>query len=165
MIIAIDPGSVRTGVAMFTYDEKKQLADLVVMKVIDRDGLNELIRKISNPGSVKHTIVLEDFKHAMATGNFRGRKTAQMARDEIETHKIAKAIKVAAAVGENELVIQEPRILAMGRKWSDIKVPKTGHIDDDKSAYIHGAYYLMESGKIRTVDQITKFGQPKLEDA
>lgn len=164
MIVAIDPGSMRTGVAMFTYDEEVKKANLILLKIYEGEsGAEEVVQFVAKPRGVQHTIVIEDFKHAMATGNFRNKRSAAMAKDEAITHALAKKLKGAAANAGHKLIIQEPRILSMGRKWCDLPVPKTGHIPDDKSAYIHGAHYLMESGKIRTVRDILKYGQEAIE--
>lgn len=163
MIIAIDPGSVNTGVAMFTLDEANRKANLILKKIHVGDKEHEeLVQFVAKIREVKHVIVLENFQHAMATGNFRGKNTPQMARDEAKTHALTKRFQGAATHGGHKLVIQEPRILAMGRKWCDLKCPKTGHIPDDISAYIHGAYYLMDIKAIDSVRDIHKFGQGTL---
>lgn len=165
IVIAIDPGSMRTGVAMLKYSEETKRANLFYLEIIPREDIDDIFALIARTeaDAPKHHIVVEDFKHAMAQGNFRGKKSATMAKDEAETHALAKKIKAAATYAGHTLIIQDPRILSMGRKWCDLPVPKTGHIPDDKSAYIHGAHYLMESGRIKTVDDINKFGQEKVD--
>lgn len=164
IVIAIDPGSQRTGVAMFKYNEETMKANLFYLEIVPRESIDDIFALIGKGGGeVKHHIVLEDFKHAMAQGNFRGKKSAAMAKDEAETHALAKKIKGAATFAGHELIIQDPRVLSMGRKWCDLPVPKTGHIPDDKSAYIHGAHYMMDVGWIVGVKDINKFGQEKIE--
>lgn len=164
MIIAIDPGSVNTGVAMFTVDEEKRKANLILKKIHVGDKEHEdLVQFIAKKRDIQHTIVLENFQHAMATGNFRNKNSAQMAKDEAKTHALMKRFQGAATYAGHKLVMQEPRILNMGRKWCDLKCPKSGHIPDDISAYIHGAYYLMGIKAIDSVRDIHKYGQGTIE--
>lgn len=160
MIIAIDPGSVRTGVAMFKYNEEKRKADLRLMQILLGGECEDIFNVLKARGS-SHIVVLEAFKNAFATGNFRNRRSAQMTAHELATNKLAKKIEGAAIHGGHEFIKQEPSVLSMGRKWCPFPLPK-GHIPDDKSAFIHGAHYMMSSGKIDTVNDITMYGQERM---
>jgi hypothetical protein len=161
LIIAIDPGAVNTGVAMFRYDSEAKKAHMFYLKILHEDAEKQIMSVIGK-SEPKHTVVLEAFRNAMSTGNFRNRKSANMTAAELATNKLANKIKATAAGNGHELILQEPSILAMGKKWCDYKLPK-GHIPDDKSAYIHGVYYMMKAGLIRTTDDIVKFGQAVME--
>jgi hypothetical protein len=58
--------------------------------------------------------------------------------------------------------LQEPSILANATKWGPWNyLPK--HIPDEKSAFLHGAHYMMKKRWINTVDDIRMIGQIQME--
>lgn len=167
MILAIDPGDVRIGVAMFSYDEEEKQANLTVLQIVDLEMLygilaifETMVKKADeNPNAPKkkHTIVVENFRtdvvqHGIATFQW----------NEMLTSQVIGAVKYGAHRIGADVVIQENRVLHMGKKWCDLKGAKNKHIPDDVSAYIHGAYYMMQQRMIGSVDDILKFGQERM---
>lgn len=163
MIIAVDPGEKNIGIAMFTYNEEKKMADLKVLKVVDRDTLwvNLAIAEDLLKEGHNHTFVIENFR---VDTNIRQSKNANMFQwSEVQTVRVIGALEYAAfRMNNSKVVFQEPRILGMAKKWCDIPGAKKSHMPDEVSAYCHGAHYMIQQGMIGSVDQITKFGQESL---
>lgn len=166
MILAWDPGDVRTGFAMFKYMEETKTADLLSLEILNTSqvyDMLELAEKMLGDGK-QHTFVIEDFKaDVMGIKSGRGRSQAAMFQwNQMLTSQLIGTIKYAAhRMNRSPVILQESSILATGRVWCDFKLPK-GHIPDDKSAYIHGAHYMMKNRMIDTVDDIIKHGQGRL---
>lgn len=161
MIFGIDPGDVRIGFTMFSYNAEKRKADLRIREIVDLAKLYQMFTLAEGmlQKDQTHTFVVENFR---TDTQVRG-VTFQW--NEMLTSQCIGAIRYAAyRMNNSRVVLQEPRILAMGRKWCDLPVPKNpnGHIKDDVSAYIHGAHFMMTEGMIDTVDDILKFGQEKM---
>lgn len=161
MIIAIDPGDVRIGFAAFTYDPSKRQADLRMKEIIDVEGLYERLNCFDGltPPGTQHVFVVENFR---VDSEVRG---AMFQWNEMLTSQVIGSVKYAAfRLNKSRVVIQEPAILAMARKWCDFPMPKrpSGHIKDDVSAYCHGAHFMMKANMIDTVKDILKFGQASL---
>ena len=171
MIIAWDPGEKNIGCAMFSYDEKERKANLLFKRILDRAnmyGVLELAEKmLAGNENVKHTFVIENFRidpNNVANRNVGrgGRSSAMFQWSEVETAQVIGTLRYAAhRMNQSDVVMQEPTILAMGRKWCDFKVPK-GHIPDDISAYIHGLHYMIKFGLIDSPDDVIRNGQTKL---
>jgi len=161
MIFAIDPGDVRIGFAAFTYDAERRKADLRIKQIVDLPTLYQMFTLAEGmlQGDQRHTFIVENFR---TDTQVRG-VTFQW--NEMLTSQCIGAVKYAAyRLNDSPVIMQEPRILAMGRKWCDFPVPKNpnGHIKDDTSAYIHGAHWMISKGMIDNVDDILKFGQESM---
>lgn len=160
-VFAFDPGEKNIGWAMFKYDAEKRKADLRRMTIIRGieslfpilDTLDGLASKLDT------TFVIENFRIDNVART--GRSAMKFQWSEMETIRIIGMVQYLAHRTKSSIVFQEPRILNMGKRWCDFKLPK-GHIPDDKSAYIHGAHFMMNAGWIDTVDDILKNGQEKL---
>lgn len=167
MIVSWDPGEKRTGCCIFKYDKNSKTADLVYKSILNAPQVYETLELVENllsPGGT-HTFVIENFRaDVLGVRNNRSKASAAMFQwSEMETSQLIGTLKYAAyRMNRSPVVMQEPGILTMGRVWCDFKVPK-GHIPDDISAYIHGAHYMMDARMIGSVDDITKFGQGKLD--
>lgn len=158
MILAIDPGDVRIGFTMFSYNAEKRKADLRVKAIVTLEELYQMFamaEAMLKQGQT-HTFVCENFRtDTMVRG-------AQFQWNEMLTSQCIGAVKYAAyRMNNSEVVMQEPKVLAQARRWCDFPMPKNanGHIKDDVSAYIHGAHYMMSKRMINNVDDILKFGQ------
>lgn len=177
MIIAWDPGEKNIGCAMFSYNEDEELANLLFKRTVNKADMYKILEMaekmlINQPGE-KHTFVIENFRidplditNRQASGgraNPRRRTTGSMYQwDEVLTSQTIGALKYAAfRMNQSHVIMQEPGILTMGRKWCDFKIPK-GHLPDDISAYIHGVHYMIKAGLITSTDQIIHAGQSKL---
>lgn len=168
MIISIDPGDVRIGFCMFTYSQDTRKADLRIKEILDTEGLYQMLNLLDGltGPTKKHVFVMENFRVDVNDVAGRGNGHPVMFQwNEMLTSQVIGAVKYAAfRLNNSKVVMQEPRILTMGRKWCDFPVPanpKT-HLKDDVSAYIHGAHFMMKAQMIDSVKDITKFGQAEL---
>lgn len=159
MILSFDPGEVNVGFCMFLYNEELRKADLKYMAVLTPEQtyeMLELAEGMLKPGQT-HTFVIENFR---IDQKVRG---AVFQWSEMKTVRLIGALEYAARrMNKSKVVLQEPGpVLSQARKWAPFKWPK-GHLPDDKSAYCHGAYYMMKYRYIDTVDDILQKGQEKL---
>lgn len=162
-VIAVDPGDANNGFVYFKYDPETKKADTVIMQILTPEVLSKRLMQIwyigQQPGYEPKNMhfVVENFR---VDSHVRG---AMFQWNEMKTSKqIGKVEFVAESLGA-PITLQEPaNVLAMGRKWGPWrKLPK--HIPDDKSAWLHGANYMMKTMKwFSTVDSITMFGQEML---
>jgi hypothetical protein len=144
-------------------------ADLKFIRILNTQEVYktlELAEKMLPEGGT-HTFVIENFRADV--NNVSGRqgrtKSAGMFQwSEMKTSQLIGTLTYAAyRMNQSPVILQEPgQVLTMGRVWCDLPVPKKGHIPDDKSAYIHGAHYMMNAGLIDSVDDILKNGQERL---
>ena len=179
IIISVDPGEKRIGFCLFKYDEVAKKADLRTMVVVEGPSeLYNLLRIAQGLGARILAVVCENYRirppdnpnprsHNPYGRSQYGASTGISAKDfwsEALTIRVIGACEMFAQWVEAKFVVQEPKILTMGRLWCDFPVPKApkGHIKDDVSAYIHGAHYMMGQGMIGSVSDIMKFGQEKM---
>lgn len=174
MIISVDPGESRIGFCLFRYDPETKKADLRTKVILNGPSeLYGLLTIAEGLGGKINTVVCENYRirppvnpnprsHSpYGRSQSGGMLSAKDFWSEALTIRVIGACEYFAQRVEADFVIQEPKILAMGRKWCDFPVsqnPKT-HIPDDIAAYIHGAHFMMNARMIRSVDDITKFGQ------
>lgn len=174
LIVSIDPGEARIGFCLFRYDPDTKKADLRIKETVNGpDDLYSLLMVAEGNGKNISHVVCENYRiHPPKQDNPRSRApygrsqhgASISAKDfwsEVITIRVIGACEFFAKRIDAVFVIQEPGILAMGRKWCDFPVPKspTAHIKDDVSAYIHGAHFMISQHWIRGVDDISKFGQ------
>jgi hypothetical protein len=177
VIISVDPGEIRVGFCMFKYNPETKKADLRIKEILNGPSeLYGLLNVVEGLGAVVDTVVCENYR-IRPPANTNPRSKAPFGRSqsgamisakdfwsEALTIRVIGACEFFAQRNEAKFIVQEPKILAMGRKWCDFPVsqnPST-HIPDDIAAYIHGAHYMMNAGMIRSVDDIAKFGQEKI---
>lgn len=167
-IIAIDPGDKNNGFAYFKQDDSG--VDLRLMKVCGPKELSELLLVIWGIGQArKATSDYDEFKNNpndmyFVIENFRMDthvRGAVFQWNELHTSQMIGRVKLCAEWLDAPVFMQEPSILGMARKWSPIPLPK-GHIPDEKSAFLHGAHFMMTKGLIKTADEIRMFGQETL---
>lgn len=179
MIVTVDPGETNIGFCLFTGDEKKTGKVNLAIKTIlhsneDLFDVLQVAEGMVGEGLKINTVVCENYRirpPGDGQNQPRGRSTygrsqygssqAISAKDfwsEVKTIRLIGAMQFFAYRVGATFVLQEPGILAMARKWCDFPMNK-GHIQDDVSAYCHGAHFMMKSGLIKSVDDIAKFGQ------
>lgn len=158
-VLAIDPGAVNHGVAVLSYNRETKVANLHFKKTLRGDeGLKFIVETLRTTKDL--WVVIEDFKHAHANGNFRGKQTKAMGKNEYKAYVTAKKLKEIASLSGHKVVTQEPSILGMARrwyKWEGKKLPQ-GHIRDDRSAFIHGVYFMMRKSWISTINDVHNKG-------
>lgn len=166
-LFSVDPGENNNGFCYFKYNMQEKKADLKIMKILSPTELENMLKVVwgihqASPNS-SITFVAENFRvDSMVRNKPHQRTNVPMFQwSEVQTIRQIGKVEMLAHWIEANFVTQEPAILAMARKWGPWKtLPK--HIPDDKSAFLHGAKYMMDKMWINTVDQITMFGQEKL---
>jgi hypothetical protein len=182
MIISVDPGEKNIGICLFKYDTEKKKADLRVKTILSGpEALFDVLavaEGMVSAGSKINTVVCENYRIRPVDESYNRKSPSRSpygrsqsggisTKDfwsEVLTIRVIGACQFFAYRVGAEFVLQESRILAMGRKWCDFPVPQSpsSHIKDDISAYIHGVHYMVQQRMIRGVDDVTKFGQEKL---
>lgn len=168
-IIAVDPGDVNNGFCYFKHNSETKTADLKIMEVLGAKGLGDVLKtlwhtrenaKPDGPRMNPHNMffVIENFR---MDSNVRG---AVFQWNELLTSQMIGRVRLCAEWLDAQVYMQEPGpVLSMGRKTCSglFKIPK-GHIPDDQAAFMHGVHFMTSKKLIRTVNDITMFGQGKL---
>lgn len=167
-IISIDPGDVNTGFCYFKYDPATKVADTRIMKIMGTKEVYDALRMLWGIGQVTEPdfpgqqnpnnmfFIIENFR---MDSHVRG---AVFQWNELLTSQMIGAVKLCAGWLEAPVYMQEPsQVLPMGRKWAPFPVPK-GHIPDDKSAWIHGVYWMMQKKLVFSPGSVKFFGQDTL---
>jgi len=169
-VFAVDPGDVNNGFCYFKHDSVTKTADTKIMKVMGPKELSDMLKVIWGIGQAKEPdfpdqpnpnnmfFVIENFRSDTLV---RG---AIFQWNEMLTSQMIGRVKMCAEWMEAPVYMQEPsQVLNPGRK---IVFPLFGklpqHIPDEKSAFIHGVHWMLSKKLIRTIDQVTLFGQEKL---
>lgn len=142
VLIAIDPGGKRNGLATFTMTENASALNSQV--ILSYNNMLAYLDSLTKENCIAH-IVIEDF--IIRPGKNHGSRG--------ETIKIiANAESTARRLGIN-ITKQRPENRLIGAKWSGTTVPKS-HMPDDMSAYLHGIFWLRQYGKYTTkLERIT----------
>lgn len=159
MILTWDPGDVRVGFAMASWDKERRKLDMKMCRIIPATevyDMLELAEKLLPPDG-QHEFVVENFR---VDKEVRG---AMFQWSDMQTSQMIGALKYAARrMNNSPVTMQEPGVvLGAAKRWAPFKWPK-GHLPDDKSAYCHLAYYAMKRRLIDTTDDILEKGQEKL---
>jgi hypothetical protein len=171
-IIAIDPGDTNNGFAYFKQDDSG--VDLKIMKVCGPKELSDLLRVMWGLGQANmarpdfdataknpHSMffVIENFR---VDTHVRGKPDGAMFQwNEMFTSQMIGRVRLCAEWLEAPVFMQEPSILVQARRWSPISLPK-GHIPDEKSAFLHGAHFMLTNRLIKTPEEVRMFGQETL---
>lgn len=162
-VFAVDPGDKNNGFTWIIYDTETKKGDTKAMEVLSSKLFSQRLHQLYLLGQ-RDTVdassmyfVVENFR---VDSKIRG---AMFQFNEVLTARnIGKVEFVADAIGAN-CVLQEPaQVLSTARRWAPFKLNK-GHIRDDHSSWLHACYFMMNKKWIGTPDQITLFGQEKLE--
>lgn len=157
-LVSVDPGDVNNGFCFFSYNTETKIADTKVMSVLDNTGLDNYLKTIWLTVSSK---IEEKPEIIFAVENFRTRKDKIFQWNEVITVRNIGKVQMLASWLDAKCFLQEPgQVWPMARKWAPFPIKK--HPEDDKSAWCHGANLMMNLQWIRTVDQITFFGQERL---
>ena len=167
-IFSFDPGDVNNGFCYFKHDSETKRADTKIMKVMGAKELSDMLKVIWGIGQASkpdfpdqpnpHSMffVIENFR---MDSHVRG---AVFQWNELLMYQMIGRVKLRAEWMEAPVYMQEPgQVLRDGRMWAPFKLAK-GHIRDDHSAWIHGVWWMLNKKLIRTVDQVTFFGQETL---
>ncbi|GHF92211.1 hypothetical protein [Streptomyces griseosporeus] len=165
-IISVDPGDVHNGFCYFKHNDETGKADLKIREVLSGKQLSDMLKVIWGMAQVKEPGENEKnpFNMFFVVENFRvdtKSRGAIFQWKEMLTSEAIGRVKLCAEWAGAPVIMQEPSILPMGRKYSPWPVPK-GHIPDDISAFIHGTHFMITKRLIRTTDDITLFGQDRL---
>lgn len=172
-IISVDPGDVNNGFCYFKYDDETRKADLKIMKICGSKELSDLLKVLWGIGQIKTTDDYDEFKknpHNMffVIENFRVDSMGRGAIfqwNQMLTSQMIGRVKLCAEWLDAPVFMQEPAILGQGKRVVTGRVPLpkgNGHIRDDVSAFIHGVHFMTSKNLIRTVDDISMFGQESL---
>lgn len=169
-IISVDPGDVNNGFCYFKYDTETEKADLKIMKICGARELSDLLKVLWGIGQVPNEskpdknpnqmyFVIENFRvDSMGRG-------AIFQWNQMLTSQMIGRVKLCAEWLDAPVFMQEPAILAQGKRIVKGKVPLpkgNGHLRDDVSAFIHGTHFMVSKNLIRTVDDISMFGQESI---
>lgn len=172
-IFSFDPGDTNNGFCYFKYDTETKKADLRIMQVLSQSSLHDMLKVAWGVSQLKTETTDDPTERNppemyFVVENFRVDSKSRGAIfqwSEMETIRVIGAIELAAKWCNAKFILQEPgEVWPMARKWA-IPYPFKKinvHPEDDKSAWCHGAKYMMKRRWIGTVDQITMFGQERM---
>lgn len=138
MLLAFDPGDT-TGVAEFTSDGK-----LMAMLQMNMD---ELINYLNKFNKTVDTVVVEDFV-------LFAKRAQKQAGSRMKASQAIGLIRGFAARHEAKLVIQQANIKPIALKQTGIRLPSQHSKTHQYDAYLHGAYYLIGKGIMKTKLQL-----------
>lgn len=162
-LFSFDPGDKNNGFCYFKYDTEAKTADTKIMKIMTQDEIEDILKVAwgvsQSDAKPEIYFVVENFRV-----DTKGRNV-MFQWSEMETIRIIGAIKLAAKWCGASFILQEPsEVWPMARKWA-VPYPFrriNSHPEDDKSAWCHGAKFMMKYRWINTVDQVTMFGQERM---
>lgn len=126
-ILAIDPGGARCGYALYEHEGKDRDSTLVQSGIVTFDSLTDFLQQ----RTYATVVVCESYIIRPGLNHGSSGKTMQ-AIGQIQMWGKSLGIPV---------VMQSPTCLVVAHKITGIPKPK-GHLPDDKSAILHGAYWL-----------------------
>lgn len=74
--------------------------------------------------------------------------------NKMVSSQVIGMVKLFARLIDAEVVMQDPRILKVSALHTGTPIPKSGHFDDDISAYLHGHYYFVVNGILKPPNQV-----------
>lgn len=131
MIWSIDPGE-SIGVCVWEED-----GTLTSQKKVNIDQFMSMLAEWLNYGIAPTKIIVEQWA-------FDPGKTGR--GDKMVSSQVIGMLRLFAHVERVELVYQDRRILKVSALHTGTPIPKSGHFDDDVSAYLHGHYYFVVQG-------------------
>lgn len=132
-ILAIDPGSKNVGYALYEHESKAENATLLRQGIVHYDSLVDFLGTM---GYVTH-LVYEIYR-------IRPGGRQNVGSDAKVIQAIGKLDMWSATLGIPSYT-QEPSILPMAAKIAGYTLPR-GHLRDDMSAVLHGAFWLRKRG-------------------
>lgn len=133
--IAIDPGSARTGWAVF--DDKGAVQDMGIIK-----GMDPFLDWLEEEAPKHKVAIIENYRN-------RGGFTNDMS--SMPTSQMIGAITRILRKASVAIVLQEPSpCLSIGLRFLKLYDAYKGkHVPDNVSALAHGTYYLRKEGIIK----------------
>jgi hypothetical protein len=147
MILAVDPGKT-TGLSWWTDDYEHRGMEQVPLEDIP----TKWFELSDTYGPIKLAIV-EEFV-------LFGKRAVQQTGSRMEASQGVGMIKALASANGCEVVIQPSSIKTVALKWSGIKMPSNHKDTHEYDAYLHGYYYFVKEGKIKTALQRSKNASP-----
>jgi len=126
-ILALDPGGARCGYALYEHEYGAKDSVLIRSGIVTYESLTDFLQTMTYTTQV----VCESYIIRPGLNHGSSGKTIK-AIGQIEMW--AKSLGIP-------LALQRPDILVIAHKITGIPKPK-GHLPDDKSAILHGAYWL-----------------------
>lgn len=131
MIWSVDPGE-SIGLAEWEDD-----GTLLRQRKLTVDELLSTLTDMLNYDIVPSKIIVEQWA-------FDPGKTGR--GDKMVSSQVIGMLRLFAHVERVELVYQDRRILKVSALHTGTPIPKSGHFDDDVSAFLHGHYYFVVQG-------------------
>lgn len=139
MILSIDPGDKRIGIARWS-DEGKILFNEILSFEDYLDYLAVLSERVVVGVSMSYShFIVEDW-------SLRQGKGQKMTGSKFLSPQCIGAAALAAKLCGAELVKQSPQILKVAAMHFGVPIPAKGHLNDAISAKLHGLYFLENEG-------------------
>lgn len=136
-ILAFDPGDI-TGIAVFT-----STGELKGMYQVPLEGEKGLIAWLHDYAGLVSMCIVEEF--VLYT-----KKARQQGGSRMKASQAIGAIKTFAHGKGADVVEQRSDIKPMALGWSQIKMPTVHSQTHQFDAYLHGYYWLVKNGIIKT---------------
>lgn len=127
---SVDPGE-STGIAIWT-----DAGECVYREKMTPQGVMVFMLKMQPP----ELLVIEEW-------GFDPGKTQR--GNKMISSKVIGMFELHAHRHDIPIVMQDRRILKVSALHTGTPIPKSGHFDDDVSAYLHGHYYFVTKGIIK----------------
>lgn len=146
MLLSIDPGDKRVGLARWTetgkleFNETLSFEDyLQYLLTLDDLFFNGFSDEFAPEFTPLTKVIVEDWR-------LRQGKGVKMTGSQFLSAQCIGAAKLFAKMYGAKVILQSPQILHVAAMHFGVKVPLKGHIPDDVSAKLHGLYYFEEHG-------------------
>lgn len=137
MILAVDPGKT-TGIYAFKDDGTEYNPPMKLQ--LSMKDLENYLMLIAEPITV---IVYEDYQVLPHMAKHH-------AGSKVEAAQVIGMLRLFASIKKIHLVPQRASILPIAEKLTQVKMPKNHAQSHWVSAYLHGSYYLIKQGKMKT---------------
>lgn len=136
MLIAFDPGYTTGWCEVTEEGFPKNMGQIAY------PDLTDFFRNRMGPQPYNR-VVIEDYK-------VYRKKAMQHSGSDLKTSQVIGKIKFWAELNDLPVVMQPASILPIAQRWTQVKMPGN-HAESHKiSAFLHGAYYLMNAGIAKT---------------
>lgn len=138
MILAVDPGDT-TGIAWW-----RDNGDFLGQAQIPLEELAQTWESLEIEFDDKITIaIVEDFV-------LYGSRARSQVGSRMKASQGIGMVKAVASIKGTEVVVQPASIKKTALQWSQVKLPSDHAKTHEWDAYLHGYFYLVKEGKIKT---------------